>query len=202
MSLDAILQKIKTDAETEIKTAGKDTQKQLAEFSKKAKRELISLNRDFEEKLAKKKEKFLENARNEADFRAKNEILREKQRIIGEIYEKAAQKIINSPPEYYSDLMAYLIEKLPQNNGGQIYCAEKDKKIISGILRKKRFAHEIKNEEFNDKNGLPADRPACPAGGHGFIFKTKMIDIDNTVKTIIRQMKEKTVIEIGKILFS
>ncbi|OWK27386.1 MAG: hypothetical protein US76_04100 [Parcubacteria group bacterium GW2011_GWA2_38_13b] len=187
MSFDAILQKIKTDAEAEIKTAHKNKQKQLVEFSKKVKRELISLSRGFEEGLAKKKEKFLENARNDADFRAKNEILREKQKIIDEIYEKTAQKIINSPSEYYSDLMAYLIEKLPQNNNGQIYCAEKDKKIISDMLKKNDFSHEIKSEKFNERSG--------------FIFKTKTIDIDNTVGAIMRQIKEKTIVEIGKILF-
>mgnify|MGYP001574780473 FL=1 len=187
MSLDAILQKIKTDAETEINKINKDRQKQSAEFSKKAKQELILLKRCFEEKLAEKKEKFLENARSDADFYAKNEILKKQQELIDEIYEKTAQKIINSSPEYYSNLMAYLIEKLPKKGDGQIYCSEKDKKIISDILRKNGLAYEIKNGEFNDRNG--------------FVFKTETIDIDNTVKAIIQQIKERTIVEIGKILF-
>ncbi|MEK7627419.1 MAG: V-type ATP synthase subunit E [Patescibacteria group bacterium] len=188
MPLDAILQKIKTDSEMEIKKINKDGQKQLAEFAKKAKRELISLKRDFEEKLAEKKGKFLENARNEADFRAKNEILEKKQKLINEIYEKATKKIGNNSSEYYSDLMDSLIEELPSKTDGQIYCAEKDKKLISDILRKKSLAREISNEYLNSNDG-------------GFIFKTENMDIDNTLKTVMLQLKEKTVIEIGKILF-
>lgn len=188
MSLDAILQKIKTDSETEIKKINKDEQKQLVEFAKKTKRELISLKRDFEEKLTEKKEKFLENARNETDFHAKNEILGKKQKLIDEIYEKTAKKIGNNSSEYYSEIINNLIEELPSKTGGQIHCAEKDKKLISDILRKKSLAHKISNEYLDSNDS-------------GFIFKTENIDIDNTLKTIIRQIKEKTIIEIGKILF-
>lgn len=186
MSLDAILQKIKTDAETEIKQIQKDGQKRLSESAKEKKRELLSLQRDFEEKLAKKKEKFLESARNDADFRAKNEILKKKQELIAEIYEKTAKKIINSP-EYYSALMVSLIEKLPKNADGQIYCAKKDESLIKNILKKQGFSREVKNEKFED------------AGG--FIFKTKFMEIDNTLNALIKQIKEKTLVEIGKILF-
>ena len=97
---------------------------------------MISLKRDFEEKLAEKKGKFLENARNEADFRAKNEIL--------EKNKNSSMKSMKKQRKNRKQFVGILFRSYGQpdrriafENGRANLLRGKRQKLISDILRKK-----------------------------------------------------------------
>lgn len=188
MPLNTILQKIQSDAQKEIEAIKKAANYEADELERQAEKEFREIKNKLNDKLREEHDRHLKNVQNTIDSGIKNEILKKKQELINEIYKKAARKVRELPPEDYAKFISSLLKQSPRLEGGYILCAKEDKNLIAECLAKNALPYKI-SEKNVDIAG-------------GFILENKETEINNTLKTLVEQLKEKTIIEIGNILFA
>lgn len=187
MSLDNIFNKINEDAQKDINKLNKKTQEEIAEFNEKTNKENAVIQSKLNNKVEKERERYLYNIKDEAASGAKNEILKKKQELLDKFYKKVINEIIELPPEDYLKFLVSLLEKLPKINDGLILCSGKDKEHIKKALGKTKMVYKLSDENIKSSGG--------------FILRAKDVEIDNTLEAIVRQLRDDTMIEVGKILF-
>lgn len=188
MALENIIKKISSDSENEIREIQKTTEEKILSLENKADQENKAIQSNLMAKFKEKAGKYLENAANEANGYLKNEILKKKQELIDKFYRKMSLEIPELPQKDYSTFLASLLIKIPSEEKMEIICAKKDKNLIAEIMKKSKSAQKLSDKTI-ERSG-------------GFIARGKETEIDATMETLIGQLKEKTIIEIGKILFS
>lgn len=142
-----------------------------AEFREEIKRQIASLNREHRLKL-----------------------LEMKNRIIDDIFTKAADKVFNLPDEKYLAMMERQLMKIDSDLPGKLFVNARDLKRIDHL-----FMDRINSRcQGNSKIELNKD-PVDIKGG--FIFKTKRFEIDQTLDTIMADLRRELAPMIAKELF-
>ena len=185
MALTDILEKI--EKETELKIL-----EQKADFDKKKK----ALEKQFEEKkenieksikgsVEEKKDSIMEKAKSLSHRESQNSLLFEKRKLIYDCFEKAIEKLLVS--SNYTNYIELLIKNTPYEEGEIIPAEGKE-------------AETKKALKANSKKFIFSEKSAKIKGG--FIFKSNLIEIDNSFETIIKkQLKEDLEIKLNKLLF-
>lgn len=187
MALENILKKIKDEALKEIEEIRAKTKGEISEIINEAEKEKSLIKKQFDDEREKKRKQYLEIKRSEIDASGRNGILEKKQRILDEFFKQILQKITKSGQEDRLKLLTLLINKLPASESGEILCLEKDRGLISEVLKQNNSAHRLSAEHLN--------------GAGDFIFKTKNIEIDFTLEKLVKHLQEKTIVKISKLLF-
>jgi len=197
MALDDIKKAILAEAEKEVKKIEAGGEKKVAvvrdEWSKKIeirKQEIIASGQ-------RKANQKVQQTQFKVQAQAQTEILNQKQRIIDQVYKLALQKLGELDDDKYTELLAGLINQLPESKGELISVTGKESQLKKA-LRKSGKKYDIAKETVAG-NGLPAEALA-KAGG--FIFKSKEVEIDNTFTTLVKNAKEETILEVSNLLFN
>lgn len=179
-----------------ITTLEKETANRISEINKQAEQEINSLRIEYDQRLAKAKERVLSSVRQkvqkEQDMKLfaeqselKKQILNKKRRILDRVYQTALIELKNVSDEDYESIITKLMKKIsPQ---GDILPA----KGREGITKK--VAHKI-------SNNLNILSESIDSVG-GFIWQSNSLNIDNTFEQIINDIRQETEIEVAKIIF-
>lgn len=140
-----------------------------------------SLNDEFKRKI--------ESLKLESD----NRVLAEKRKLLDDFYEKILQKILTLDKDRYINFIKHLIDRdVPKNENSVIFLSESDLK---------RFRKDIEkyvSERYSGKVSI-SKSPVKIKGG--ILIKSSYYEIDDSVESIISEVREKSEIEYAKKLF-
>lgn len=179
------------------KSISEETEKKIKELSQATEIKISAINKEWQKKIQDREIEIIERVKDQAKrkmqqlkFLAKTQtqaqIMNKKQQIIAKVFDSALAKLGTISDDEYVSLMEKLISKLPASDGN-IYSVAGKEKLLAKALAKK--AGDI----------VMADK-SVPGSG-GFIFKTNEIEIDNRFEALVKNQKEKLIVEFSKILF-
>lgn len=192
MSIEKITSKIISDAEESAKVT-------LAEARAKADGILAEAEAKAEEILdaagkrgAEEKEKLISRKKSVADIDSRKMILEEKQKLIAECFDRAAEKIVSMEKEAYVEFLTSLVLKTGEKEG-QLILNEKDaaaagEALISSIAKADADAKITLSEERRNILG-------------GFLLKNGQVYINGTIEALIAEAKEELISEAAAQLF-
>ena len=186
MSVEKIIEQIKKDSNNVVEQILKESEKQATKIvnnaiskAKKESREILTNGKKQSESI----KKILVSKENQ---NSKRKIIKVRESIIEDCFEKAQRKLIKLEDEKYKKLITKLIKNGSKKLGGK--CTVKTSRDID-----KKIADElgIKVTEKIDATG-------------GIILKSinGKITLDNTFEGILEREKDRIRIKVGKLLFS
>ena len=188
---DAIISKIINDSEALAKGILEEADIKVVSLIDSAN----TLAKDYRDKTApqieNEKKAIIKRKESVADIEVKKIILNAKREMIDNIFSTAEEKINKMKSGDYLKFIKLLIEKYAQDGDKVIIC-KKDADIIND-----KFINEIAAEKKIDLmlSGTFGDFTG------GIILSSKNFDKNLTLKTLLRQIKEKNITEIAGILF-
>jgi len=186
MSVEKIIEQIKKDSNNVVEQILKESEKQATKIvnnaiskAKKESREILTNGKKQSESI----KKILVSKENQ---NSKRKIIKVRESIIEDCFEKAQRKLLKLEDEKYKQLITKLIKNGSKKLGGK--CTVKTSRDID-----KKIADElgIKVTEKIDATG-------------GIILKSinGKITLDNTFEGILEREKDRIRIKVGKLLFS
>lgn len=171
--VEEILENINQKVNQELSKIKSEKEMAVLELEKKYEKETEKQKqaslKEFKEKVESEIQEFSEKKRTETDF----VILQEKNKIIGEAYEKAVEKIFSLPAK---ELEKWIKSYLPEKVEGKIIAGEKTMTVLKKIVNNKI---EKGSEE-------------------GFLIVNDEIELDFRISEILKQLKEKQGPEVNK----
>lgn len=195
MNAEQVVEKIISDAQSQAQKIKEDASKQLADEQKKNDAELVRF-REETDKLASqaaedKKQRMLAAARMET---AKNK-LAAKRDILNQVFERAAQKILEQNDDDYKRLMSNLMKKAVETGDEEILVAQDESRIDNDFMKK--LNRELGN---GFKGNLRLSNEKVP-GKAGFILRRGKVRTNVTLKVLLEQAAEALETEIADELF-
>lgn len=188
MALQDILQKIKQEAETELKALEEEHDKKLKTVDEEFEDLKAEANEDMDDKVETNSKKIMNKMTTIAKMEAKNKLLKEKRELLDEIFEEALAKLVDSPN--YKDLIVGLLKH-------------------AGISGEDVEVVPAKGKESETKSALEASgksfKMSEKAGSikGGFILVSDKIEINNSFESILnKQLRSDLELEIAKTLFA
>jgi len=171
-----------------LKNIDQKTSEQLNRIEKEKERAILELEKKYQKEAKKIKENKLRELKNDIKLRIDEAsqsqrlkfsfaVLEEKNRIVEEAYEKAEKKIVNMPDEAFGKLIASM---LPDNFKGGIRAGKKTAAVLRKMVQAE-IASDLEEE--------------------GFIVSDDEVELDFRISEVLRQLREKQLPEITKILF-
>ncbi|MBU1992875.1 MAG: V-type ATP synthase subunit E [Patescibacteria group bacterium] len=187
MALQDILEKIKKEAGVSLKKLEDEHRAKAKKLEEEYERKKKAAAEDMELKVKKNTEKIREKAEILAKMEAKNELLKEKRKVINTVFEEAIEAISKS--SHYEDILAGLLKKCDlEGDNAEVVPA--------------------KGKENETKKALSASGKSYKIAEHathikgGFILKGGKMEIDNSFESIIgKELKDELELEIAKVLF-
>ncbi|HEX2947729.1 MAG TPA: V-type ATP synthase subunit E [Clostridia bacterium] len=185
-----------------------DAVAQAAQAEEQAKAEAREIIRQASEAAEKKKAELLDKARSEgaglkrrlisqAGLEGGKELLRTKQSLIDEAFQKALGKLCGLPDREYQKLLENMAVDAAGKEGGEIQLSEKDlKRLDSSFLDNvnKRLAVSVKGTQLT-----LSDRTINTAGG--FILKSGDMEVNSTFEIVFGMLRTELEAEVAGILF-
>lgn len=192
MPLEDIKQKLLEETENYITEFLKKTQEKVEQIKQQKQKEIedyISSQKARIDREAEEREKR-EIQIHHLEMRKK--ILEYKQKLIKEIIQEALEKIKEMDKKQYRNYYKKLLESLELEGNEEILVGEEDKDILD-----KGFIEEV-NTEKGWKLQWAGTINKTPKG---IIVKTKYMDIDLSLETLLKYKYTKIVSKISKTLF-
>ena len=175
-----------------------DAEKQAAEIVKAGLEEVKQINKEYQALAAEKKEEFLKRLERDQlrqvdqalfaqKIKAKNELLEEKKKLIGQIFDKALEKLQHLPEEDNIKILTKLLKELPQVEQGEIIPAKAAADQIAKALIKNKLNYKISSSQVTSKGG--------------FKFTSTVVDVDNTYENLLAKSFSDMETKIAQILF-
>jgi vacuolar-type H+-ATPase subunit E/Vma4 len=178
-----------------FKKIEKETEEKIKKIEEEAKKEIEKIERKYQEEIEKRREKILNSVKEDVEKKIKHEeiklsletrnlILMKKREILDNLYQEILEELSKIDDKKYFDLILKLLKDCPDE--GEIMPAKNREKITEEAIKKL-------NKKLVIKKSLPIKG--------GFIFSSKNLEIDDSFENLIRIIREKTEIEVAKILF-
>jgi vacuolar-type H+-ATPase subunit E/Vma4 len=175
-----------------------EAEKQAADVITQAHVKTQEIEKNWKEKIAVKKQDLIIGAQNkarqkvmQAEFKLhssiQTEILEQKRELLGKVYQLGVKKLSQLDDDQYISLMEKLITAIPGEDGKLLSTKNKED-LLKKALKKSGKSFEM------SKNTVP--------GTGGFIFQSKEIEIDNTINSLVEDIRQKTELEFSKKLFN
>jgi len=181
MGLEEVKEEIMNNARNGSNKIIGEAKKEADEIMSKARKRI----NDYKKKLEDDKETLIENLEKmktaQARSEAKKLVLDKKKEIINTVFEKAKQRLLSLNDGEKKKYIQKLVEKAKNEIDAEtVYCNEKDKKFLNGL----------RCEEADIIGGIIVEN------------KDKTIRIDYSFDTMLSNIKESSLQEIAKRLFS
>jgi V/A-type H+-transporting ATPase subunit E len=179
-----------------------------AQAEEQARTEAGEIIKQASDTAAKKKAELLEKARSDsaelhrrlvaqAGLEGGKEVLRTKQSLIDEAFQKALEKLCGIPDHEYQKLLEKMIVDAAGKEGGEILLSEKDMKRIDG-----NFLDNINRCLAGLGKGgqlTLSGQTANTAGG--FVLKSGEMEINSTFEIVFGMLRTELEGEVVRILF-
>ena len=188
MSLQAIIEKIKTDSQAEANGILAEAERGVSEIRHESEQKINALKANFEAEF-KKKSEHLENVTLSLEKQKSNLATQTaKRKILDEAFTEALSIVINLPSsEYVSTLVEYYKKTLPKNLS-----------VLSVLAPENRQAESL---EILKILGLSASVSANPRLKGGLILIGSDFEFDLSVEKLFAEIRSNSEIEIAKSLF-
>ncbi len=173
-------------------------QEEIAQIEDAAKQEAQSLKQTWEDKIKAEEKRLIEaiqqNAKSklaQVKFKIREKInaeeLKAKQAQLDKVYDEALKKVADLPEDEYVSILEKLLKPIVGQEGTVHTTAKR-----AGALR--QAAQNVGcSVEISDKD-------LDTVGG--FIFEGVKIDLDNRFETLMKRVREETIIQTHKTLFN
>jgi len=186
MSVEKIIEQIKKDSNNVVEQILKEADKQATKIvnnaiskAKKESREILTNGKKQSESI----KKILVSKENQ---NSKRKIIKVRESIIKDCFEKAQRKLIKLEDEKYKKLITKLIKNGSKKLGGK--CTVKTSRDI--------------DKNIADKLGIKVTEKIDTTGGIILKSINGKITLDNTFEGILEREKGRIRIKVGKLLFS
>ncbi len=189
MSLAGIKAKILDQAEKEKKNILEAVKLEAQKFDQESEEKITKIHEEFNKEIEKLKRDLREQARIRGELQARNNILKKKQALIDQVFEKVLRDLSQHSEEERKKLLRKFLEEAEKELGSEmnIVATKKDREAIKSLARKYRGVKlSVKNTQ----------------GRGGFIAANKEIEQDYTLDNIVSEKREELESEIAKLLFS
>ncbi|HHV96393.1 MAG TPA: hypothetical protein GXX37_07990 [Clostridiaceae bacterium] len=195
--VEKIINKIKSDAQSQAENNIKAAQEKADAIIKAAKEEAAEKYNGIIEKtkseIAGKRKRLISMA----ELEARKIKLKAKQDLIREVFSLAHKKLITLPPEEYGKILSDMIIGLNPEGNEEIIVSEEDRKKLGDSFIKMVNA-KLKE---NGKKGELKYSDICRETEGGFILKSGDIEINCSFSSILRMEYNKIEAEVIKVLF-
>ncbi|NQU77540.1 hypothetical protein HQ544_02475, partial [Candidatus Falkowbacteria bacterium] len=179
------------EAEGIKKEAGKEIdelKKKLNDATKKASEKILA---SFKMEMEKK----VKQARFKKEAELKTLSLQKKQEVIEKVYDMALDKLASGEGAY-QQVIEQAVERMPQVSDGEIVLAEGKRGETEIIVKKSRPGS---GRDKPNKDYKIATQTVKSKGG--FVLESPSLRIDNTLESLVEQVKDETGVEVAKVLF-
>jgi len=194
VSLEKIRQKILEEAEGEAGRIIKEAEERAAALRQEA--EKIAKARFEEEIENEKKTLALEEERIISEYRATTsaEVLRLKNQLIDEVFDRAIERILKLEDKKYLEIIAHYLSKNLCPGVDTLIISQRDQQKIS----RQWIETMLKKMQKND---LKIKIVTSPEIEGGFILRGEKAEIDCSLRQIIADKKEELTPAISRVLF-
>ena len=191
--IDKITERITIDAQADanaiLARAKEDASTVLANYQKMAEDEKNRLLEEGKKKAAEREVRMV----SVAELEGRKQLLSIKQQLICEAFAKALNSLLNLPAEEYVALLTNLAASAAQGNEELLFSA-KDREAYGGQVV------AAANQKLGKKGKLTLAAETRPIQG-GVILKQGDIEVNCSLETQVRMMKEELALEIAAVLF-
>lgn len=191
--IDKITERITIDAQADanaiLARAKEDASTVLANYQKMAEDEKNRLLEEGKKKAAEREVRMV----SVAELEGRKQLLSIKQQLISEAFAKALNSLLNLPAEEYVALLTNLAASAAQGNEELLFSA-KDREAYGGQVV------AAANQKLGKKGKLTLAAETRPIQG-GVILKQGDIEVNCSLETQVRMMKEELALEIAAVLF-
>jgi len=181
-----------------LKTIESESEKEAEEIINNGEKEALKIETLVEEESKKEQKKILAQFKVEMEKRVKQikfqkesakktALLKKKRKILDNIYEQVVELVIGDN-ELYGQAIKKIIAGLPQTEDSEITLADNNPERTKTALGAAQLKYKISDKNIGSKGG--------------FILKSKILEIDNTIETLILQTRAETEVEASEILFN
>jgi V/A-type H+-transporting ATPase subunit E len=184
-----ILEQAKNEADRIVKTAREGLELRLS-------RARVSLKEEMERRLVALDQKLQEeNAQALSELQARNQmrLLELKNQLIGDLFQRTLKHLLSLSTQEYLALLEGWLNRLEPKERAYLRLSPEDTARIGEELVKRVNSARKMDLLLLDPNPVPIKG--------GFILKTKKYEIDHSLETFIRHLKEELTPELAKELF-
>jgi len=189
MALSDIIKKILDEATTKVAEIENETQQKMVSIDETYIKKLQNQKDDIVKKMEQKKSNIEKRMNLLAKMEQRNQLLKKKQAIIMQVFEKSLNKLWNLDESKYVNILTNLMKSLPQNNSNEAIIPAKNKTIlIEKALQSAGLSLKVLPE--GDFKG-------------GFIYRSDDVEINNSFEQILmKTIKPELEPEVARLLFN
>ena len=219
-NLDRILDRIKADADLEIKKIEEASAARIDTIQKDTEEKLDLINRRTEEAAMKEYQAILARAQSRGAMVEKEILLGAKSELIEKVYRDAESFIMNLPADKYTEVMSGLladavisrmatVTEMTETFADEAYVGEGKVpfEVLLPEAHKKKFGRAIisgaeKSIALKDLTvpKIKLSKDSAPIDG-GFIVKYGDVQTNCSVSAMISSLKERTYAKVASVLF-
>lgn len=198
MPLEKLIERIMKDARELADSIKEEAASRGKQMLGEADREADKVYGSTLEKARKEAEEEKKRKVTNAGLDAQREILAEKQKLIGEVFDRAVERIRGLPREEYLDLLlGMLVEEGQEAEGGQVLLCERDRGSIGAELVER--ANRALQERGSGTSFELSEETLDIEGG--FVIRSGGIEINNSLQWQIKSRREELEPRLVEILF-
>ena len=191
--IDKITERITMDAQADanaiLARAQEDASAVLANYQKMAEDEKNRLLEEGRKKMAEREIRMV----SVAELEGRKQLLSVKQQLISEAFAKALDSLLHLPTEEYVSLLTNLVANAAAGNEELLF-SEKDREAYGEQVT------AAANQKLGKNGKLTLAAETRPIQG-GVILKQGDIEVNCSLETQVRMMKEELALEIAAVLF-
>lgn len=198
MSAEKITAKILADAQAEAQKIGEEAQKRAKEIISRAKREVGQIREEAQKEAQAQAVEEKKRVLSRAEMEVKRGSLKEKQVLIGKVFELALQRVEGMKGGEYSKLMEDLLLKAVEDGDEEVIISEETKgKLGGGFLE--RVNQRLRTGGKKGEISLAEERRQI---GSGFILRKGKKEVNCSFESLLGSKREELEGEVARILFS
>ncbi len=194
MSVESIKKRILDKAESEANLIVNKARERIKEEKKAFEDEQRAI---FEEKTKKEIEKVhsdLKRRIEQEQLKKSRALLERKNELLEELFSEVIDRVTSLPEKQYKEFLIDMILKDAPSGRSVLFLNKNDAKLFS-----KEIILSINKKLGKGREIVSGDYPVDIKGG--FILKGKEVEIDDSLETVVKDVKEKEEIRISRELF-
>ncbi|MDD5066003.1 MAG: V-type ATP synthase subunit E [bacterium] len=198
MALEDIVKKILSEAENEARQILDEARKEADKIIRENKQSLQDLEKKEKVRIDQESEEYRKRLVQMADLEMRKELLSLKQQLVADVFKIVEDRILSLPREDYQEFIANKIIEIIETGTEEIVLTEKDKERITPDFVEK--INSRLKEKLREKGQLKIAGETIPIKG-GFILRSEKVQYNNSVESILKELREKIEPDIVKKLF-
>lgn len=193
--MQAIIEKILSDAREEAKAIKVEAQREKKKILAEARREAQRLKEELIREGKNKAEQIVEGLIREKKIELKKKRLKFKRQKLEKVFEAALERLLGLPEKEKKKVIYSMILRLAQG-GEEVVVAQEESQIYDSVFLE-QLNQEIKK---SGKEPLKLSQEVRDLKG-GFILKKENLEINASFEVLFKYLFEKEIQNIAKVLF-